>query len=50
MKERSLALVGLRSGLTLTVLTSRSTMQTPVSKSYWGRQFVGIDLHRRRVG
>jgi hypothetical protein len=26
----------------------RSTKEAPVSESYSGRQFVGIDLHRRR--
>jgi transposase len=30
------------------VLGVRSTKEAPVSESYSGRQFVGIDLHRRR--
>ena len=40
-------LVG-RSGLKLAVLHVRSTKEAPASGSYSGRQFVGIDLHRRR--
>jgi hypothetical protein len=30
------------------VLTSISTKEAPVSGDYDGRQFVGMDLHRRR--
>jgi hypothetical protein len=50
MKERGLAPRGTPQwvGLTLAVLTSITTKEAPVSESYSGRQFVGIDLHRRR--
>jgi len=30
------------------VLTSISTKEAPVSEDYDGRQYVGMDLHRRR--
>jgi hypothetical protein len=30
------------------VLTSVSTKEAPVSEDYDGRQYVGMDLHRRR--
>ena len=32
----------------LGVLTSIDSKEAPVSEAYAGRQFVGIDLHRRR--
>ena len=32
----------------LGVLTSFTTKEAPVSEFYEGRQFVGMDLHRRR--
>jgi hypothetical protein len=34
--------------LTLEVLTSITTKEAPVNADYDGKQYVGIDLHRRR--
>ena len=47
MKERGLG-PGVGSRAMLEVLTSPPLKEAPVSAVYDGRQFVGIDLHRRR--
>jgi hypothetical protein len=47
MKERGLG-PGVSSRAMLEVLTSPPLKEAPGSAAYDGRQFVGIDLHRRR--